>query len=285
MDTNTRIRVIIHCRGAGADLFRTLISLACQTVGSQCLHVVLASTAPQDHLSGEAKLLHDSLGFKSLDVQDARGAHHTKALNTAVLGGQEDIIALVPEGARLSPRFVSSCLPALEQKQAQAAFPTHTAGSPDKTPFARLLPFSSEQLTRFNPVGPVTLVRRKAWEEMGGLRPDVQLAMWDFWLRLALAGGVITRVPELLAFCPPLHKLPPWQDGQAKALLVIASHGAFEASVCRWALALLRGEAWASPFATGLIPNPREVQSMFAGLPAAPPPGPWNWNGTDIRTA
>lgn len=285
MHTNARIRVLIHCRGAGADLFRTLVSLSCQTVGPQRLNVVLASTAPGEHLSKEARLLQRSLGFQSLEVQDARNIHPAKALNIAALQGQEETLALAPEGARLSPRFMASCLQTLDLKQAQAAYPAHTAGSPDSKPLSRLRPFSTEQLTRFNPVGPAVLVRRQAWEKLGGLRPGVQLTMWDFWLRLALSGGGILRVPELLAFCRPLHKLPPWQDGQAKALLVVALPGAFETAVCRWALALLRGDAWASPFAQGLVPAPRDVQAMFAGQPASQPPKPKSWNGGDMRTA
>jgi len=285
MNTNTRIRVLIHCHSAGVDLFRTLVSLACQTVGPQRLDIVLASTAPQDHLTSEARLLHGSFGFKSMEVQDATGRHPAMALNIAALGGQEEILALVPLGARLSPRFVANSLQALDTKQAQAAYPMHSAGTPDATPLVRIRPFNTEQLARFNPVGPAALVRREAWKRLGGLRSSVQLTMWDFWLRMALSGGGIARVPELLAFCRPLHKLPPWQDGQAKALLVAAIPGAFEPDVCRWALAHLRGDAWAQPFAPGVIPAPRDVQAMFAGLPPPHTLRPMSWNGVGIRTA
>ncbi len=126
---------------------------------------------------------------------------------------------------------------------------------------------------------------RETWKRLNGLHPSVQLTMWDFWLRLAFSGGGIVRVPELLAFCPPLHKLTPWQDGQAKALLVAASPGAFEPDVCRWALASLRGDSWAQPFATGAIPGPRDVQAMFAGLPPHQSPSSRSWQGGGIRTA
>lgn len=284
MDTNARIRVLIHCHSAGMDLFRTLVSLACQTVGPQRLNIVLASTDQQNHLTNEARLLHSSFGFKSVEVQDAAGLHPAKALNIAALEGREEHLALVPQGTRLSPRFIASCLHALSAKQAQAAYPMHTAGAPDATPLVRIRPFSTEQLARFNPVGPAVLVQRETWQLLGGLRPGVQLTMWDFWLRMALSGGDIARVPELLAFCRPLHKLPSWQDGQAKALLVAATPGAFEPDICRWALALLRGDAWAQPFATGVIPAPREVQAMFAGQPPRHCPRPLSWN-VGIRTA
>jgi len=285
MNTTTRVRVLIHCRSAGTDLFRTLVSLACQTVGPQRLNVVLASTTPQTHRTAEARLLQNSLGFKDLTVLDASGMHPSMALNIAALEGREEVLALAPEGARLSPRFVQSCLKALDAKNAQAAYPLHTAGSPDATPLVRLRPFSTEQLTRCNPVGPAALIRRQAWENLGGLRPGLQLSQWELWLRLALSGGGLVRVPELLAFCRPLHKLSPWQDGQAKALLVTTLPGAFEPDVCRWAMAHLRGDAWAQPFTTGLIPAPRDVQAMFAGLPVLQRTRPLSWNGGTILTA
>lgn len=285
MDTTTRVRVLIHCRSAGTDLFRTLVSLACQTVGPQRLNILLASTSPQAHSTAEAKLLQRSLGFKNLTVLDAAGMHPALALNIAALDGREEVLALVPEGTRLSPRFVQTCLKALDTKNVQAAYPLHTAGSPDSTPLVRLRPFSVEQLTRCNPVGPAALIRRTAWENLGGLRPGLQLSQWDLWLRLALSGFGLVRVPELLAFCRPLHKLSPWQDGQAKALLVTSLPGAFEPDVCRWAMALLRGDAWAQPFTAGLIPAPRDVLAMFAGLPMLQRARPLSWNGGSILTA
>lgn len=289
MNTNTRIRVLIRCRGAGADIFRTLVSLACQTVGPQRLSVVLASTRPQQHLGPEAALLHSSLGFHSVEVQDAAGRSPVQALNAAASGGREQTLALVPEGARLSPRFAASCLDALERQQAQAAFSLHTAGTPDKTPLItawnRVRPFSTEQLTRCNPIGPAALVRREAWKRLDGLRPGLQLFLWDFWLRLALSDGDIVRVPELLAYCRPQHTLPPWQDGQAKALLVARMPGAFEPDACRWALALLRDEAWAQPFLPGVIPAPGEVRAMHAGQGAPHRAPAWGWGPGDLRTA
>lgn len=266
MNNSTRIRVLIHCRGAGPDLFRTLVSLAGQSTGPRRIHVSLASTRPEEHDGEESRLLHKALDFHAVDVLDASRLHPVQALNDSAAAGNEEWLTLVPEGARLGRRFLARCLEAAADRGVQAVFPLHTAGSPSGEPLATLKPFSPEQLVRTNPVGPVALVRREAWTRLRGLRPAVQLAMWDFWLRLALTGGDIVRVPEILADCRALHRLPPWQDGEAKALLVIGQPGAFEPEVCRWALALLRGDPWARPFEQGRIPSPRDVQAMFAGL-------------------
>ncbi|MBI5519336.1 MAG: hypothetical protein HY916_04695 [Desulfovibrio sp.] len=270
MDSNARIRVIIPCRGAGADIFRTLASLASQTVGPKRQNVILASSAPEEHADAEASLLRKALGFNSVEVLDASALPEAKAVNIAALDGGEQTLALAPEGARLSPRFLEACLHAMRGHHAAASFPLHTAGSQDAAPLVRLRPFSAEQLTRGNPVGPAVLVRREAWESLGGLRPGARLALWDFWLRLALSGGTggtggrIVRVQELLAHCPPLRRLSAREDGEAKALLVAGAPGAFDPDTCRWALALLRGEGWAKPFTPGVIPSAHEIRAMHA---------------------
>lgn len=285
MNDTTRIRVLIHCRGAGADLFRTLVSLACQTIGPKRLNIALASTAPAEHTTAEARLLHGALNFRSIELLDATSLHPAQALNIAALEGSEEWLVLVPEGTRLSPRFMARCMEAGRGQNVQGVYCSHTAGSPDSIPLARSRPFSPEQLVRMNPVGPASLVRREAWEKLGGLRIDTRLVMWDFWLRLALAHGRIIRVPDLLAFCRPLPQLSPWQDGKAKALLVVGMPGAFEPDVCRWAVALLRGDTWALPFEPGRIPAPRDVQAMFAGVPASIRPEHPAWSAKRSHTA
>lgn len=284
MNASNRIRVLLHCRGAGADLFRTLVSLSCQSVGAKRLSVVLASCAPEEHETAEARLLHSALNFRSLEVLDASELHPAKALNVTALDGDEAWLLLAPEGTRLSPRFVERCLHAA-RPNTQAVYPGHTAGSPDGAPLTRVRPFSPEQLLRVNPVGPAAMLRRSAWERLGGLRPGVRLVMWDLWLRMSFAGGEIVRVPELLAHCRPLHRLSSTQDGQAKALLVVGAPGAFEPDVCRWALALLRGDAWAQPFEPGRIPSPREVRAMFTGLRTPLAPRHAQWRERDLCLA
>jgi len=288
MQTSARIRVLIHCRGADAELFRTLVSLSRQTIGSKRFDIALASSAPAEHASREARLLHSALDFGSVDVLDATAQSPARALNIAALntsaGGAEQWLLPVPTGTRLSPRFAAACLAAADART-QAVFSAHTAGTVDGAPFIRVRPFSVEQLTRCNPVGSTALVRREAWETLGGLRPELRLAMWDFWLRLALSGGGIARVPTLLTYGRPLSRQTSWRDGQAKALLVVATPGAFEPDVCRWALALLRGDTWAQPFDSGRIPTPREVRTMAAEALARTYAARPEWEPEGLRTA
>lgn len=263
MNTTSRIRVLIHCREAGVDCIKTLVSLSGQSVGARRLSVTLASSDPDSHTTPQARLLYGALGFSSLEVLDARGQHAAQALNLAAQG-LEGHIALLDNGVRLAPRFLERCLDALHSARADAATALHTGGDATGVALARLRPFKADSLVRDNPMGPAALLRREAWEDMGGLRASLRLGQWDLWLRLAMAGAKIIRVPELLVNSPARQKLPPAQDGHAKAMLVVSSPGAFEPAVCRWAMALLRGDPWAQPFESGRIPAPRDVDAMFA---------------------
>lgn len=276
MNANDRIRLLIHCRSAtNAALMRTLASLAVQDIGPSRIDVVLASAVPRSLAEHDAVSLRNRIEFHSIHTIDTTGMTPGMALNAAADNAEQDTLALVPEGARLSPKFLHDGLAAMEQHHAQAAYAVHTAGSPCGSPLIRLRPFRPEHLFRTNPVGPAALVRREAWERLGGLRPRLRLALWDFWLRLILSGGSIAHVQKLQAFCPSAHKLSPGIDGRSKALLVAETPGAFEPDVCRWALALLRGDPWATPFRPGTIPTPGEVRAMFTEM-AAHTPHPWN---------
>ncbi len=286
MNAMNRIRVLVRSRGTGTDIFRTLVSLSCQDIGPQRLEIVLAATDVGLHTGREAKLLHSAFDFQQVQVLDVRGLSPAQALNLAATSGDAEHLALVPEGARLHPQFLSRCLTAMQgRKSAQAAFCEHTAGALDLLAFSRRPPFRPEQLVRRNAVGPAVLIQRTAWDIMCGLRPTLDYFLWDFWLRLALAGGRIHQVAGILASCPPLPRLSPELDGRAKALLVVSTPGAFEPDVCRWALALLRGETWAAPFEPGVVPAPRDVAALFAGL--APPlrPGSPGWEQRQRRSA
>lgn len=283
MNAHERIRVLVRSRGTGTEIFRTLVTLACQDIGPRRLEIVLAATDPALHSGRQAGLLHSAFDFHAVEVLDGRGLSPAQALNQAAQDGDAGFLALVPEGARLHPQFLSRCLSAMRgRKGAQAAFGLHTAVGADIPVLFSHQSFHPEQLVRRNAVGPAVLIQRTAWDILCGLRTTLDLPLWDFWLRLALAGGRIQQVPTLLASCPQAGGLPPELDGRAKALLVVHQPGAFEPDVCRWALALLRGEAWAKPFTPGVIPAPRDVDALFARY--APPLGS-GWNHPQRRSA
>lgn len=253
MTADPRIRVLIHRTPADPHPSATLQSLT-----------------EQDLRFAESRGA-GGTGAEPFETCIASGANPAQALNRAARDARTGYLAVAPAGARLSPRFLSACLEALEtQPSAQAVFTGHTAGDATGLPFALHPMFRSVDLLRRNPVGPAFVVRRAAWEALGGLRPQLRLCLWDFWLRLVLHcadPGCIRHLPDLLANCPAPPRLPPREEARAKALLVAHTPGAFEPDVCRWALALLRGETWAwlvQRLGQGRIPSAREVRDLWA---------------------
>jgi hypothetical protein len=266
-------------------MLKTLVSISTQDVSLARLQTTLANRSTAPLLTPDARLLCDALGLRGVVELDAAGLSQAEALNRAAADGNEPVLALLPCGTRLHKRFFSRCLDAMARTGADAAFSIHTAGYSDMRAFIRRRPFRPDQLSRMNTVGPAVLVRRSAWERLGGLRSGQRLCLWDFWLRLLMSGGSMAEVPELLATCPPVERLSPAQDGRAKAMLVVCTPGAFEPDVCRWAMALLRGDHWAVFFEPGRIPGPRDVAAMSAGFAAPLRPGSAAWMAQRRRSA
>lgn len=238
-------------------------------------------------------LIYRTASQASPERQTRESADSPQALNRAARDAGGEFLALVPVGARLPEGLTERCVAALEKFPAtQAVYPAHTAGDAAFQPFVTQTAFRPATLMRRNAVGPVAVIRRAAWEQLGGLRTglSISMALWDFWLRLALAHPApdsIRRLPAPLAQCPARGALchnadagadarddtrddagddardDARDDGRAKALLVVHTPGAFENDVCRWAMALLRGEAWARSHAPGLIPTAAEVRRMW----------------------
>lgn len=286
MTRSSRIRVVVYnCRTTGLELHRTLVSLACQDVGSARLEIVVPTRNIHALETRNARLLINALDLRHFEVLDSRGLNPAEAINNGAQGSAEHL-ALVPEGARLNPGFLSRLLDTMAREpKSAAAFCAHTAGNAEGLAYVRVRPFRNEMLIRRNPIGPAVVVKSQFWDALGGLRPGLWLSWWDFWLRLALMGGKIAHVPDLLASCPPERRLGLEEDGSAKALLVTHTPGAFEPDVVRWAMARLRGDSWAGPFEPGRIPGPRDVSAMWSGYAPVLLPGSAAWQNGLRRTA
>ena len=261
-----RVRVVVYAaRSASPALHRTLISLARQDLDPDRMEIAVPTSKSVALDDPKDQLLVNALELKHVEMVDASGFTASQAINLAAQGST-DHIAFVPEGARLHPGFLTRLLGALPNSQLAAAFCGHTAGNAEGIAYVRSPTYQREMLTRRNPVGPAMLIKAQSWNSLHGLRADLRLHWWDLWLRHVLAGGHIHQVPDLLASCPSGHRWGPKADGTAKAMLVVQTPGAFEPDVCRWAMAHLRGDSWATSFTRGRIPSPREVADLWSGF-------------------
>lgn len=223
-----------------------------------------------EHERTSVLLYRASADFTS-DGPQSEQAHSAQDLNRLALQADAEFLAIAPSDARLSGRLLDRASKALDQApKTQAVYPAHGDGNSALRRVLAQGAFHPASLTRRNAVGPVAIVRRSAWLELGGLHSgfSIPMALWDFWLRLVMAHpapGTISRLPELLALAPAQFagSTRGRSDGKGKAMLVVHTPGVFEGDVCRWALALLRGESWARPCAPGIIPTAAEVRRMW----------------------
>ena len=277
MSRPERVRVVVYApRSAGPALHRTLISLARQDLDPARLEIAFPTSKSVALDDPKDQLLVNALDLKRVEVVDDSGLTASQAINLAAQGSA-DHIAFVPEGARLHPEFLTRLLGALPDSQLAAAFCGHTAGNAEGIAYVRSPAYQQEMLTRRNPIGPAVLIKAQSWNSLHGLRADLRLHWWDLWLRLVMAGGQINQVPDLLASCPSGHRWGPKDDGTAKAMLVVQTPGAFAPDVCRWALAHLRGDSWATSFTRGRIPTPRDVAELWSGFNPALRTGAPGW--------
>lgn len=130
--------------------------------------------------------------------------------------------------------------------------------------YASLPDFNTDMLRRTNILGPAVLVRKKIWEAVQ-FRPNAIYEEWDLWIQAALLEFRFTHISECLvsgaARSPGFRERA--EDGRGKALLVINNHAFFHMHTVRWAMAYLRGDQWAGPWAFRRVPSSLEVTQMM----------------------
>ena len=189
----------------------------------------------------------------------------TAPANAAARRAEGEALLFLDSRHRLLPGHLETCLAALEQG-ADAVYPDRVLMDGNLLRYRRQPDFHPEQLRVGNPLGRAALLRREVWEENGGLAGRTRFGHWEMWLRAVQRGRTLARVPRpLRCTAAPSPQAP--EDGRHEALLVIRNSAFFADEVVRWALALLRGEAWALPAGPGRAPNERQTRLMLENAP------------------
>lgn len=170
------------------------------------------------------------------------------------------LLFLAP-GHRLLPKHLETCLAALE-KGADAAY-SDLMLADGRILRRRSLPsFNPRVLQAGNPLGRAVLLKRELFEACGGIGQRTRYGFWELWIRAAQNGFALERIPRPLLIGVRPGPAPD-MSGRHEALVVVRNHSFFPDMVLRWALALLRGEAWALPLAPGCAPNERQVRLLL----------------------
>lgn len=143
---------------------------------AECRASVAAQTIPVQHLVGVDR--------------DREGPHRTR--NRLAAQADADWLLPLDDDDLLDP----DCAQLLQSSAAGAdvVYPWCRVENSDWCP-NRL--FNPEALLHFNFIPVTALIRREAFEKVGGFRP-VQVEDWDLWRRLLSEGARFRCVPEVL---------------------------------------------------------------------------------------
>lgn len=160
-----------------------------------------ASVAMVEQFRWERAALIDRLGAFRLVCHDHnRGL--AEARNTAFALATTPNVLVLDADNRLLPQACSSLLAALQAAPPSmgAAYPLLVVEGHPHQKVANELPWSDQWLRQGNTVDALALVRRDAWQQVGGfVHTPGGWEDYDFWCRFVEAGLGALQVPQLLA--------------------------------------------------------------------------------------
>ncbi|WP_250645463.1 glycosyltransferase family 2 protein [Salidesulfovibrio onnuriiensis] len=199
------------------------------------------------------------------------GTNAGDARNSAIEHSLGSYLLCLRPDYRLDPKYLSSVLAKLNEPAGQDIAYGDYIRLPNrenraiKSGYVPLPDFNHDLLRTSNILGPAVLFRREVWEESDGFRDNTVYTEWDFWVQAALRGREFVHVSYPLASCDnrPTTFRERAEDARGKAMIVINNQAYFHMHTVRWAMAYLRGDAWASSWAFMRLPGPMDVSRMM----------------------
>jgi hypothetical protein len=197
------------------------------------------------------------------------GTCTAEAKNQCLLKARGSCFTCLTQDNRLSPDYMRSMEQLItDTNPPDIIYPDHLRMPPPEirstSGYASLPDFNADMLRRSNILGPAVLVRKRVWEA-AHFRSNAIYHEWDLWIQATLLEFSFAHIQECLVSgevnTPGFRQRA--EDGRGKALLVINNHAFFHMHTVRWAMAYLRGDQWASPWAFMRIPTSLEVTQMM----------------------
>lgn len=193
------ISVIIPCFNSGQYLQEALDSVAAYT-GPEACEVVIINDGSTD--TGTLSLL-SRLQADGYHVLHQENKGPAAARNTGIAAARGEYLLFLDSDNKLRPAFFEVGSHILRQQphvgvvHGQAAF----FGENGTQPRFRPRPFDIYSIMAHNYVDMCAMVRKAAWEQVGGLDENRLLIGhedWDFWIRLHAAGWQFYFVDQVL---------------------------------------------------------------------------------------
>ncbi|EGB13928.1 hypothetical protein DND132_0713 [Pseudodesulfovibrio mercurii] len=264
------VSIIVSDLETHPGLPRLLQSVSRQSEGLDRAEIVVAGNGGHDPSSETLWRAVTGLDAVRLETFEP-GVTPSRARNLAAAKSIGDRLVFLRPDHRLDPKYLTT---------ADAVFADHPETDVMYADYIRLAPGRSQspgpamiQLPPFRDgllqargfLGPGVLITRQAFERTEGFRDNTFYRDWDLWVQTAQAGGNFYHVGYPLTSCE--HRKVSFreraEDGRCKAMLVINNQAFFPDHTVRWALAYLRGDAWAEAFGFMTIPGPMDVTRML----------------------
>ena len=261
----TPLAVVVTCFDHARYLPGAVASALGQDVDG--LRVVIVDDGSADDSAEVALALARSDERVSVILQENEGV--ARARNAGIAATDAELVVCLDADDELMPGFLRAGVEALERNP-WAAFAygdQQNFGGDDR--FERHPPYDAQMLRRFNYILATAVMRRSAWEDVGGFADGIGYEDWDFWLTLSEHGHVGVHVPELV-----LHRRvtstgrysgDAARDRETKAGIVLRHPALYGESERAWAEAALHGDenAAAADPGIGVVPKPDRLHVLF----------------------
>jgi glycosyltransferase involved in cell wall biosynthesis len=229
-----RVTVVIAAYDSEATIGQTLSSVFAQTYDDW--EAVVVDDGSSDHTAEVAA----SFGPRVRVVKTGGNAGAAAARNIAARHGNGELIALVDADDWWLPDYLESqtaALAASGEGTAVVACDALLAGADGELlngTYSDTIPFPDEllleDLLRYNPVFSSALVRREAWDEVGGPCAELpRAADWDLWIRFVESGHRIVQNRRPLA----VYRLRPGSLSSDPGALAEAARRVYERALER----------------------------------------------------
>ncbi|MUM77018.1 glycosyltransferase family 2 protein [Pseudodesulfovibrio sp. F-1] len=270
MGVRTHISIIVSDQEAHTSLPRMLQSVARQSTGLDAVEILVIGTGSHASDAPQAWAAIADTGAVRL-VESLPDTPAGEALNRAVECSSGRLLLFMRPDYRMDAKFLTTALSVFSEfPKADVMYADYIRIARDKgqgmrSGLVQLPDFDDTLLQTTNFLGPAVMLRRRTWERIHGFRDNTTYRFWDLWVQAATAGCSFFHVNYPLASCEvsniPFRERA--EDGRRKAMLVINNQAYFHMHTLRWAIAYLRGDAWAQAFGFMTIPDSIEVTRMM----------------------
>jgi glycosyltransferase involved in cell wall biosynthesis len=188
------LSVIVPCYNYGAYIREALKSLRSQTF--EGFETIVVDDGSIDSVTLQVLEEFEREGIRILRQEHSGPA---RALNLGVSAASGKYICCLSADDTVEPTYFEKCLCLLESNPGVSFAYSYVRafGYEDRVGVTK--PFSLRLLLAYNHVCGSAVVRRKAWQTVGGFDPTMPAYEdWDFWIRLGKAGLRGRLVPESL---------------------------------------------------------------------------------------